>query len=78
MHGGLMQISADMLAHKGGQPYWHPVFGSADCDATVALVTKHGGKVTMGPHTAEGVGRLAVCTDPAGAEFVVLTPAPRK
>jgi predicted enzyme related to lactoylglutathione lyase len=29
----------------------------------------------MGPEDAEGVGRLAVCVDPAGADFVVLTPA---
>jgi predicted enzyme related to lactoylglutathione lyase len=29
----------------------------------------------MGPEDAEGVGRLAVCLDPANADFVVLTPA---
>ncbi|MCX4819007.1 VOC family protein [Streptomyces sp. NBC_01142] len=73
MHGGLM-AAPEMFA-SGGQPYWHPVFGSADCDATVALVRENGGGVSMGPETAEGVGRMAVCTDPAGAEFVVLTPA---
>ncbi|MFJ9419158.1 VOC family protein [Streptomyces sp. NPDC101227] len=73
MHGGIMGVPADLLK-GGGRPYWHPVFGSSDCDATVALVTSNGGAVSMGPETAEGVGRLAVCTDPAGAEFVVLTP----
>jgi predicted enzyme related to lactoylglutathione lyase len=77
MFGGIMGVP-DMFGpggRPGGDPYWHPVFGTADCDATVALVTGHGGALSMGPEDAEGVGRLAVCTDPAGAEFVVLTPA---
>ncbi|MGK5627509.1 VOC family protein [Streptomyces sp. URMC 123] len=76
MHGGLMELSADDLALTGGRPYWHPVFGSEDCDATVAKVVENGGSVQMGPEDAAGVGRLAVCVDPAGADFVVLTPEP--
>ncbi|MEU5212694.1 VOC family protein [Streptomyces sp. NPDC020742] len=73
MHGGLMGVPADLLG-PNGTPYWHPVFGARDCDAAVGLVTGNGGTLSMGPETAEGVGRLAVCNDPAGAEFVVLTP----
>ncbi|WP_156725489.1 VOC family protein [Streptomyces apocyni] len=76
MHGGLMEMSAKDLPLTGGRPYWHPVFATADCDATVAKVTGNGGTINMGPEDAEGVGRLAVCVDPSGAEFVVLTPAP--
>ncbi|WP_432066524.1 VOC family protein [Streptomyces sp. C10-9-1] len=76
MFGGVMAVPG-MFASGGARPYWHPVFGSEDCDATVALVRESGGAVSMGPEDAEGVGRLAVCTDPDGAEFVVLTPAPR-
>ena len=75
MHGGMVQLPAEALQATGGNAYWHPVFGSADCDATVAKVTENGGSVRMGPEDAEGVGRLAVCTDREGAEFVVLTPA---
>ncbi|MGW7469245.1 VOC family protein [Streptomyces xantholiticus] len=75
MFGGVMAVP-DMFASGDVRPYWHPVFGSTDCDATVALVRENGGSVSMGPEDAEGVGRLAVCRDPAGAEFVVLTPAP--
>ncbi|MFJ8588877.1 VOC family protein [Streptomyces sp. NPDC093595] len=75
MHGGLMQLPSEALALNGGRPYWHPVFGTTDCDATVAKVTAHGGTVQMGPEDAEGVGRLAVCVDPSGADFVVLAPA---
>ncbi len=72
MHGGLMEVGEDDLALAGGRPYWHPVFAVADCDAAVAQVREHGGKVQMGPENAQGVGRMAVCLDPFGADFVVL------
>jgi uncharacterized protein len=75
MHGGLMQVRPEDLALTGGRPYWHPVFAVADCDATIARVRAGGGRVQMGPEDAEGVGRLAVCVDPSGADFVILTPA---
>lgn len=75
MHGGLMEVREEDLALAGGRPYWHPVFHVTDCDAAVAKVTENGGRVQMGPADAEGVGRLAVCLDPFGADFVVLTPA---
>jgi predicted enzyme related to lactoylglutathione lyase len=75
MHGGMVQLPADALQATGGNAYWHPVFGSDDCDATVAKVTENGGSLRMGPENAEGVGRLAVCADQEGAEFVVLTPS---
>ncbi|WP_059012113.1 VOC family protein [Streptomyces specialis] len=74
MHGGIMQLPPENLAVNGFRPYWHPVFGSADCDGTVASVPANGGSVQMGPEDAPGVGRLAVCLDPFGADFVVLTP----
>ncbi|KMS69145.1 hydroxylase [Streptomyces viridochromogenes] len=75
MQGGLMELPAENLALANGRPYWHPVFNVTDCDAAVAKVTENGGSVQMGPEDAEGVGRLAVCVDPANADFVVLTPA---
>ncbi|OEV11019.1 VOC family protein [Streptomyces nanshensis] len=75
MHGGLMQVPPDALALAGGTPFWHPVFHTNDCDATIAKVTELGGKVVMGPEDAEGVGRMAVCLDPFGADFVVLRPS---
>ncbi|GAA1235863.1 VOC family protein [Kitasatospora nipponensis] len=75
MHGGLLQLPAEHLALTGGRPYWHPVFQSADCDASIAKVTANGGTLQMGPADVPGVGRLAVCVDPAGADFVLLTPS---
>lgn len=74
VHGGIMQLSAEHLALTGGTPYWHPVFAVADCDEAVRRVTENGGSVQMGPEDAAGVGRLAVCVDPSGADFVLLTP----
>ncbi|NBM16849.1 VOC family protein [Streptomyces sp. GC420] len=76
MHGGIMQLPAEALTLTGGRPYWHPVFAVTDCDASVAKVTENGGSVQMGPEDAEGVGRLAVCVDPSGADFVLLNPQP--
>ncbi|MFM9371945.1 VOC family protein [Streptomyces sp. Da 82-17] len=74
MQGGLMQLPPDQLSLANGRAYWHPVFNVTDCDAAVAKVNENGGSVQMGPEDAEGVGRLAVCLDPANADFVVLTP----
>ncbi|MFC5719298.1 VOC family protein [Streptomyces gamaensis] len=74
-HGGLMQLAPEQLPVTDGRAYWHPVFASADCDVTVHKVTGGGGAVQMGPVDVEGVGRLAVCTDLAGADFVALTPS---
>jgi predicted enzyme related to lactoylglutathione lyase len=77
MQGGLMEMPKEHLALTDGRPYWHPVFDVEDCDTTVARVKENGGTVQMGPDDAEGVGRLAVCVDPANADFVVLKPAQR-
>ncbi|WP_405725937.1 VOC family protein [Streptomyces sp. NBC_01537] len=76
MHGGVMEVPAEALALSGGRPEWHPVFAVADCDATAAKVTGNGGTLQMGPEDMPGVGRLAVCVDPSGADFVLLKPDP--
>ncbi|WP_017539873.1 VOC family protein [Nocardiopsis halophila] len=76
MHGGMMQMAAADLALTQGDADWHPVFRTEDCAAAAAAVAPAGGRVLMGPEDAPGVGRLAVCTDPAGADFVLLQPRP--
>ncbi|MET8824521.1 VOC family protein [Streptomyces sp. NPDC004610] len=75
MHGGLMQVDKEALALANGQAYWHPVFDVTDCDAAVAKVAESGGSIQMGPDTAEGIGRMAVCLDGSDADFVVLAPS---
>ncbi|MBB4935547.1 hypothetical protein F4561_006441 [Lipingzhangella halophila] len=77
MQGGIMQLGSEDLTLTGGLPYWHPVFDVADCDAAAARATANGGSVLMEPADAESIGRIAVCRDRAGAEFVLLTPASR-
>ncbi|WP_329571638.1 VOC family protein [Kitasatospora sp. NBC_01266] len=72
--GGLLELAPEDLALTGGLPYWHPVFTVADCDATLAKATANGGTLQMGPVDAPGIGRMAICVDPAGADFVLLTP----
>nr|WP_202523504.1 VOC family protein [Kitasatospora sp. SID7827] len=76
MHGGLLQVSPAALTLSGGVPAWHPVFAVPDCDAAAATVQERGGLVVMPPETAPGIGRMSVCVDPSGADFVLMTPAP--
>lgn len=72
--GGLMQMPAEQLPQAQGRADWHPVFQVADCDATADTVKAAGGQVHMGPEDAPGVGRMAVCSDPYAAGFVLLDP----
>jgi uncharacterized protein len=60
-----------------GHPHWLPYFEVADCDAVVAEALARGGSLRTPPMDIEGVGRPATLTDPAGAEFAVLTSAAR-
>lgn len=73
-HGGMMQLGPDLL--PTGTAYWQPYFGVDDCDAVVAKATAGGGAVLMPATDMEGIGRLALLTDPEGAFFALLTPAP--
>ncbi|QKW18316.1 VOC family protein [Kitasatospora sp. NA04385] len=76
MHGGVLQVGPAELTLSRGTPAWHPVFAVTDCDTAAATVGARGGLVVMGPESAPGIGRMAVCTDPSGADFVLMTPGP--
>lgn len=55
-----------------GQPsYWTLYMASDDADGTSKLVGEHGGTVVMPPMDIAGNGRMAICSDPAGAVFGV-------
>jgi uncharacterized protein len=56
---------------------WMPYVQVKDVDATVAKATKLGGKVHVPPNDVQGVGRLAIFTDPQGGWLGVLAPAPQ-
>ncbi|MDS1270226.1 VOC family protein [Lipingzhangella sp. LS1_29] len=68
--GGIVELAAEHLPE--GTPYWHPVFNVGDCDSAAALASRGGGDVVLEPQDVTGVGRMAVCHDLFGAEFVVL------
>jgi predicted enzyme related to lactoylglutathione lyase len=49
---------------------WTVYIAVTDVEATARAVADNGGAVLVGPMTVDG-GRMAVCTDPCGASFVV-------
>jgi predicted enzyme related to lactoylglutathione lyase len=69
---------ADAGADPGAGAYWLPYFAVADTDAVVTEARDQGGTVTMSATDVAGVGRIARLTDPYGARFAVLEPAPRQ
>jgi len=54
-----------------GQPCANTI-GVSDLDATVAAVTKHGGKIAVPRMAIPGIGWLAYCLDPEGNTFGVM------
>jgi uncharacterized protein len=66
--GGLMALPQGAPMRPG----WLGYFGVDDVDATVSAVQAAGGQVHMPPTTLEGVGRMAMVSDPQGAPFYVM------
>jgi predicted enzyme related to lactoylglutathione lyase len=60
---------------EGVPNHWHVYFAVEDADAAATRVTELGGSVMVAPFDSP-VGRMAVLTDPQGAVFSVIKPAP--
>jgi hypothetical protein len=73
--GGLLVLTDDMIAN-GAKPTWIGYLHVADVDQAVAAIEADGGKIQMPAQTMDGVGRMAMVTDPWGAPFYVMTPTP--
>jgi predicted enzyme related to lactoylglutathione lyase len=58
--------------------HWHVYFAVDDADATAARAAAEGGTIAVEPFDIPSVGRSAVLTDPQGATFSVLEPAPQQ
>jgi predicted enzyme related to lactoylglutathione lyase len=58
-----------------GPAHWLVYFNVADTDAAVAAARRTGGSV-VSPAADSPYGRIAVVTDPAGAVFALIQPAP--
>ena len=72
---GEKQIGGMMGTPPGAPPmsYWTSYASVKDIDAVIRETTERGGKVLMGPHTAENVGRFGILADPAGAVVAAIT-----
>lgn len=57
---------------EGAMPHWHPHLAVDDVDRRVALAVELGGRVVVEPADIEGLGRLAVIQDPAGAVLTLV------
>ncbi|WP_345714363.1 VOC family protein, partial [Kineococcus glutinatus] len=66
--GGIGPVDPDT---PGERPGWLPYFGVADTDTAVATAERLGGTV-VAPAETTPYGRMAVLTDPHGAEFAVI------
>ncbi|MFD0630996.1 VOC family protein [Catenulispora yoronensis] len=77
--GDAMAAFGGTMAITDGAPIqdekWIPYFMVADADATVARATDAGGAVLI-PASDAPPGRLGLLTDPFGARFAFLRPAP--
>ncbi|MEU8708911.1 VOC family protein [Streptomyces sp. NPDC048565] len=75
--GGIVPIDSVPGQAEAG-PHWLPYFAVEDTDATVATAERLGGRATTAATDVPEVGRVATFTDPAGAAFAVIKPAPRQ
>ncbi|MGQ0704187.1 MAG: VOC family protein [Gemmatimonadales bacterium] len=71
--GGLMLLPEEAKA-AGAPPHWLGYVTVSDTDAAVALATRRGAQVHMGPIEIPEVGRMAVIADPQGASISLFTP----
>ena len=65
MHGGVVQLSADVPA----PPHWMAYVAVEDVDATAATARSAGGSVLREPFDIPEVGRTALIADPTGASI---------
>lgn len=71
--GGVETLPEEARA-MGAPPHWAAYLAVPDVDASVAWVAAQGGKTYAGPFDIPEVGRIAICADPQGAVFGMLTP----
>lgn len=68
---GVMQLTPEM--HEGGaRPAWIGYIAVTAIDDALTRLDELGGRVLMGPDHMEGVGHMAMVTDPQGAPFYLI------
>lgn len=79
LKAGDAEVGGCMEPPMPGVPnHWHVYFAVDDADATAAKAAAAGGQVIAEPADIPSVGRFAVLSDPQGAIFSVLKPAPQQ
>ena len=68
---GLLPLTPQMRA-QGARPAWLAYVAVEDVDAACSKAEAGGGHVVMPATDMDGVGRIAMLTDPAGAAFYVM------
>ena len=69
--GGTMTLTKEMTEH-GAKPRWLGYIGVDDVDTTVAAIEARGGTVLIPAFDMDGVGRIAMASDPQGNPFYVM------
>jgi predicted enzyme related to lactoylglutathione lyase len=65
---------AGPLFDQAQPPAWTTYVATDDADAAAARVERAGGKIVMSPFDVMEFGRMALFSDPAGAQFAVWQP----
>jgi len=73
--GGMMTLGAEIPPQVPA--YWGLYFAVADCDGSLKRTEAMGGKAIVPAMDLPGTGRFAILSDPQGATFGILQPAPR-
>jgi predicted enzyme related to lactoylglutathione lyase len=68
--GGMMTLPMPEVP-----PHWLAYIAVSDVEAKTAKVRELGGKVIMGPHEVEKVGKFSIVQDPDGATFAIFRSA---
>lgn len=77
LKAGGVDVGGCMEPPMAGVPnHWQVYFAVDDADATASKTSAEGGAVIAEPFDIPSVGRSAVLSDPQGAVFSVLKPAP--
>lgn len=70
---GIVVITPEQRA-RGVRPHWLSYIGADDVDATTTMAQSLGATILVEPTDIPTVGRIAVLTDPQGADFGLYRP----
>jgi predicted enzyme related to lactoylglutathione lyase len=73
--GGVLTLTPGMQ-QMGMAPAWFTYFYAEDIDALAARITELGGTVHLPPTDMASAGRICMASDPFGAMFYLIKPAP--